>query len=58
MRERKTIRVPEWAAKRLKVGSNVGRHHDGYLVEKIGASFIDKSGRQMVKVMVAEPTKR
>ncbi len=56
MRDRKTIRVPEWKAKLLRVGADAGRFEDGYLIEKIGQPFTDKNGRQMVRVTLVERT--
>ena len=58
MRNHKTIRVPEWKAKLLRVGADAGRFENGYLIEKIGQPFTDKNGRQMVRVTLVEPTKQ
>lgn len=54
MRERKTVRVPEWKAKLLRVGADAGRLENGYLIEKIGKSFTDKNGRQMARVTLVK----
>jgi hypothetical protein len=54
LRERKTIRVPEWSAKLLRVGADGGRFENGYLIELIGKPFADKNGRQMVRVTLVK----
>ena len=54
LRVRKTIRMPEWKAKLLRVGADAGRSENGYLIEKIGEPFTDKNGRQMVRITIVE----
>ena len=55
MRDRRTIRVPEWKASPLKIGADAGRlGENGYFIEKIGEPFTDKSGPQMVRVALVE----
>ena len=54
MRDRKTIRVPEWKARLLRVGTDAGYSESGYLIEKIGEPFTDKNGRQMVRITLVE----
>jgi len=56
LKQSKTIRVPEWRAKLLRVGADAGRLENGYLIEKIGEPFSDKNGRQMVRLTLVEQT--
>jgi hypothetical protein len=58
LKERITIRVPEWKVSPLKIGADAGRlDENGYVIEKIGKPFTDKNGRQMVRVtLVEQPT--
>lgn len=54
MKKRKLIRMPEWKARLLKIGADTQFAEPGYVIEKIGKPFTDKSGRQMVRVTLVE----
>jgi hypothetical protein len=55
LRDRRTIRVPEWKASPLKIGADAGRFgENGYFIEKIGEPFTDKNGRQMLRITLVE----
>jgi hypothetical protein len=60
MKQRKTIRVPEWKEPLLKIGSDATHLGEfGYLIAQIGKPFIDANDRRMIKVTLVElPTPR
>jgi hypothetical protein len=55
MKQRKTIRVPEWKEPLLKIGSDATHLGEvGYVIAQIGKSFTDGNDRQMIKVTLVE----